>query len=275
MARTDTAFVGPIPELYDRLMGPMLFRPYAEDMARRLAWLKRGHMLETAAGTGIVTQALAAALPQAVSITATDLNQAMLDQATAKPGMARVTLRQADAQALPFDGAMFDGVVCQFGVMFFPDKAAAYAEVIRVLKPGGTFLFNVWSELAESPIPQTVQDTVIAQFPADPPRFMARVPHGYNDVPAISAALEEAGFAAVQAVRRREDCRSPSARIAAAAFCHGTPLRAEIEARGARPLDQVTEAAARALADRFAGGQLDVPIAASMEAIIFSATKPG
>ena len=106
-----------------------------------------GELLETACGTGILTRALAARLPEAVAITATDLNEPMLDFARLQPSGGRVAWRQADAQALPFSDGTFDAVVCQFGVMFFPDKQRAYREVFRLLKPGGRFLFSVWDRL--------------------------------------------------------------------------------------------------------------------------------
>jgi ubiquinone/menaquinone biosynthesis C-methylase UbiE len=275
MSQADSAFTGKIPELYDRLMGPMLFQPYAAEMARRLQWLVAGHVLETAAGTGIVTRAMEAALPPTVTITATDLNQPMLDHAAAQPGTARVVWQQADAQSLPFPAQAFDAVVCQFGVMFFPDKAAGYREALRVLKPGGRLLFSVWGPLELSPIADTVQKAVAAQFPADPPQFVARTPHGYNDVGAINAALEAAGFTAIEAERRVERSHAVSSMVAATAFCQGTPLRGEIVARDPSQLGAVTDAAAQALADRFGGGAIDAPIAASMEAIIVSATRPG
>ena len=144
MQSGDTVFAGSIPEIYDRYLGPALFDPYAADLARRVADITSGALLETAAGTGRVTRVLARALPDAVSIVATDLNQAMLDFAVAQPGGDRVSWRQADALALPFEDAGLDAVLCQFGAMFFPDKVAAYREALRVLKPAGRFLFNIW-----------------------------------------------------------------------------------------------------------------------------------
>ena len=275
MSGTDSAFTGKIPELYDQLMGPMLFHPYAADMATRLQWLTAGHVLETAAGTGILTRAMAAALPPAVAITATDLNQPMLDHAAVQPGATRVVWQQADAQKLPFGDRIFDAVVCQFGVMFFPDKAAGYREAWRVLKPGGRLLFSVWSALESSPIADTVAKAVAARFPADPPQFIARIPHGYNDIDAIDAALGAAGFTAIEAERRVEHSHAVSSGAAARAFCQGTPLRGEITARDAAQLEEVTAAAAQALAVRFAGGAIEAPITAPMEAIIFSAIRAG
>jgi len=274
MPRSDAVFSGRIPEIYDRFMGPLLFEPYAAEVVPRLAWLRAGHLLETAAGTGIVTQALAAALPPAVAITATDLNAAMLEQARTRLGTGRVTLRQADAQRLPFDDASFDAVVCQFGVMFMPEKHTAYAEALRVLKPEGRFLFSVWTEIARSPIADTVQAAVADLFPTDQPLFMARTPHGYHDLPAITAALAEAGFDEVRAETRTLTCRSPSSRHAATAICEGTPLRSEIEAREGPDLATVTDIAAHRLADRFGRGEPDAPISAPMEAIFVSGVRP-
>src|SRR6185369_819988 len=128
MAKVDTVFTGSIPTLYDKYLGSMIFQPYADDMAQRLSGLRQGSVLEIAAGTGIVTQALINMLPPAVSIVATDLNQAMIDVAAVKDTANRVSWQQVDAQILPFPDASFDAVVCQFGVMFFPDKPKAFRE---------------------------------------------------------------------------------------------------------------------------------------------------
>lgn len=274
MSSADAAFADRVAEGYDRLMLPLMFEPYAAEIARRMGWLGQGHLLETAAGTGAVTAALVGALPGAVAITATDLNQPMLDRAALRLPPGRVALRQADAQRLPFDDGSFDAVICQFGVMFMPDKPRAYAEALRVLKPGGRFLFSVWAELARNPIPAAVQAAVEVQFPADPPMFMARTPHGHHDVPAIEAALAAAGFAEVLAEPVGLVCRSASARLAATALCQGTPLRAEIEARGKPGLAAVTEAAALELAARLGLDTTEAPVSAPMEAIFVSAVRP-
>ena len=149
----DRVFQGSIPALYDQHLGPLLFVPYADDLASRLADMQHGRILETAAGTGMVTRALVSSLPGSVSIVATDLNQPMLDHASSQLPSTRVTWRQADAQHLPFLDGEFDAVVCQFGVMFFPDKPRAFSETYRVLKPGGRFLFNVWDRIEDTSSP--------------------------------------------------------------------------------------------------------------------------
>src|SRR5881394_2185568 len=194
MTGRDAVFTGSIPALYDRYLGPLLFEPYARDLARRLADLREGHVLETAAGTGIVTEALAGRLAPAVALVATDLNQAMVDRAAAKSALKRAELRQADALKLPFADASFDAVVCQFGVMFFADRVAGYREARRVLKPGGRFVFSVWDSLAHNPIPRCIVDAAAARYPHNPPRFLARTPHGHHDADVIRRELAEAGF---------------------------------------------------------------------------------
>jgi ubiquinone/menaquinone biosynthesis C-methylase UbiE len=150
MAATDALFAGSIPELYDNLLVPLIFEPYAQDLARRVAALQPARVLETAAGTGVVTRALAQALPGSCEIVATDLNSPMLDRAAAVGTARPVQWRQADAMQLPFDDASFDVVVCQFGVMFFPDRASAYAQARRVLRLGGVFVFNAWDRIEEN-----------------------------------------------------------------------------------------------------------------------------
>ncbi|MGE5325037.1 MAG: class I SAM-dependent methyltransferase, partial [Actinomycetota bacterium] len=182
MSETDSTFAGSIPVLYDRYMGPMIFEPYAEDLARRVSDVQQGELLEIAAGTGILTRALVNVLPAAVAIVATDLNQPMLDFAASRLANGRpVTWRQANALSLPFQEGMFDAVVCQFGAMFFPDKVAAYREVWRVLKPGGRFVFSVWDRIEENEVTHAVAEAVAGLFPHNPPQFMSRTPHGYYD----------------------------------------------------------------------------------------------
>jgi len=182
MAESDKVFAGSIPEVYDRILVPLIFEPYAREMAARLARVAPRDVLETAAGTGVLTRAIAALVPGA-NIVATDLNQPMLDVAAAR--QPRITWRTADASALPFEDQTFDAVACQFGAMFFPDKVLAYREAGRVLKPGGHFLVSVWDRIEENAFPDVVTIALRDVFPEDPPGFMARIPHGYHDVAVI------------------------------------------------------------------------------------------
>src|SRR5260221_9290112 len=170
MTDADRAFAGSIPALYDRFLGPLIFEPYAADLAARLADLREGPLLEIAAGTGIVTRALARRLAAGIAIVASDLNQAMLDFAASQRSARPVTWQRADAQALPFADASFAAVACQFGVMFFPDKVAAFREARRAPKPAGRPVFSGWGRLGDNKSPQATHQGVAAMFPPHPPR---------------------------------------------------------------------------------------------------------
>jgi len=255
MSGTDTIFAGSIPAIYDSYMVPLLFRPYAQAVAERVRALRPHRILETASGTGVLTEALHHALPQA-DIVATDLNQPMLDHAAAQLPSSRVTWQQADAHALPFPDGAFDAVICQFGVMFF-DKRRAYREVRRVLKPRGHFIFNVWDKLEYNDFTALVTAAAVDIFPDDPPLFFARIPHGYHDKDAIVADVRDAGFANVTLETVTLRSVAPSCRDAAVGLCQGTPLRSEIEARDPSKLAEVTDAGAARIAARFGSGPVD------------------
>jgi SAM-dependent methyltransferase len=262
--KTDKVFEGSVPALYESHMVPLIFEPYAEDLARRIAPLRPGRLLEIAAGTGVVTRRLAASLPKECAIVATDLNQPMIDQAKAIGTARAVEWRQADAMKLPFGDAEFDAVVCQFGVMFFPDKAHAFAEARRVLKPGGTFLFNAWDRIEDNEFADVILHALATIFPDDPPRFMARTPHGYHDRAAIERDLRGGGFGSPRIETVAARSRAANASIPAVAYCQGTPWRGEIEARDPNGLAKATEVSAKALADRFGSGPVDGKIQAQV-----------
>ena len=258
MVATDKIFAGSIPEIYDRFLVPLIFEPYATDLAGRIAGMNPQHVLETAAGTGVLTRAIAPRLAGDARLVATDLNQPMLNRAAAQqPPDRRLSWRQADALALPFEDRTFDVVACQFGAMFFPDKVQGYREARRVLKPGGRFFFNVWDRIEDNEFADVVTQALAAVFPDDPPRFMARTPHGYHNVERIRAELKAAGFADVSVDTVSERSKAPSPRHPAIAYCQGTPLRNEIEARDASRLEHATTKATEALERRFGSGPVD------------------
>jgi SAM-dependent methyltransferase len=255
---TENLFTGSIPELYETRLVPLLFEPYAADLANRVASRSIASMLEIAAGTGVVTRSLASALPKEVSIVATDLSQPMLDLAEAIGSKRPVQWRQADAMQLPFPDGMFDAVVCQFGVMFFPDKPKAFSEARRVLRPGGVFIFSVWDRIEENEFANAVATAIESLFPSNPPQFFVETPHGYYDHRAIKRDLADGGFTAspqISTATARSQAKSP--RVPAVAFCQGTPLRNEIEARDASRLGEATNIAAEAIAQGFGRGPVD------------------
>jgi ubiquinone/menaquinone biosynthesis C-methylase UbiE len=260
---TDTIFAGSIPAIYDRLMVPMLFEPYAADVATRARELTPRDILETAAGTGAVTRALNEAVPDA-NIVATDLNPAMLETAAQQRRSDKVRYRAADAQDLPFDDQSFDLVVCQFGVMFYPDRLAANREAFRVLRPGGRYMLVIWDSLDRNPASKAIHEAVAAEFPSDPPAFLARVPFGYADLEMVTADLMAAGFDDLEFETIAHRSRAPSAIDAAAGMCQGSPLRSEIEARDHEALDRVTEAAAKALRQFEGPDGFDAPMSAHL-----------
>jgi SAM-dependent methyltransferase len=270
MQATDAKFSGSIPELYERYLGALLFEPYAQDLARRLSDLQRGTLVEVAAGTGVVTRALRSALPSAVRMVATDLNEDMLKVAAARMGSAGVTFQQADAQKLPFADGSADAIVCQFGMMFVPDKGAAEREARRVLVPGGRFVFNVWDRLANNEVSLIVARAVEALYPEDPPRFFERTPFGYFDAAAIRAELQIAGSHLIEIDTVACVSHAVSAEHVATGLCQGTPLRGEIEARNAGGLAAATAAATNALQARFGTGPFDN----RMSALVVTAQRP-
>lgn len=268
MKEQELRFAGSVPASYERLMVPLLFRPYAEELARRAAALAPACVLETAAGTGAVAQALHEALPQA-QIVVTDLNQPMLDVAQERFRSEQVRFQQADALDLPFEDAEFDLVVCQFGAMFFPDRVLGHSEAFRVLCDGGHYLLAIWDRIDRNALTYAAQDVLIDTFPEDPPLFMREGPFSYHDTSKIETDLHEAGFATVDIETVELRSRSASARDAASALCYGTPMGVEIGERDPGSLDRVLEGLESALL-RFEGPSgIDAP----MSAHIVTATK--
>jgi len=269
MTTPDIEFAGSIPENYDRLMGAAFFEPYARDAATRLP-REAKRVLELACGTGIVTRALRAAMPAPSVLTATDLSEGMVEYARAKlrdvPG---ITFRAADACALPFDAASFNAVVCQFGIMFVPDKAKAYREARRVLAPGGRLIFSVWDGFDANPVSRIAHEVVARLLPNDPPQFL-RIPFGSNDGEAIQRDLRAAGFASVTMDRVSFELRAPAARDLAAGHATGTPLANALRERREVPLERLIDEIAQAIA----AAHGDHPVIAPMRALVFTAVAP-
>jgi SAM-dependent methyltransferase len=268
---TDNAaqFIGNIPLHYDQGLGPMIFVDYAADIARRVAAHAPARVLETAAGTGIVTRALRDALPASSSLTATDLNPPMLEVARAKFGPdEKVAFQPADAMALPFPDASFDSVVCQFGVMFYPDKDQSYREVFRVLAPGGHYLFSVWDSHRYNPFSRITHAIVGEFFPADPPQFM-KVPFSYPFEP-IKESLIDAGFSDIAAFVVRLNKIIPDIPAFVRGVVYGSPLIDQVRARGGVEPEQVFERIVQEFEREFGAGLSSMPL----QAMVFSARKP-
>jgi SAM-dependent methyltransferase len=261
----NARFQGSIPELYDRYLGPVIFEPYAADLARRVALEPPRALLEVACGSGIATARLRAALPEC-AILATDLNDAMIAYARSKPDMpANIEWRAADAAQLPFDASSFDALACQFGYMFVPDKAKAFAEARRVLSRGGLFAFNLWDSLRENPFAALANATIDARFPDNPPNFYS-TPMGFYDAARVRAMLGAAGFANIAIEHVRLPAQSTSAQAFAVGLVKGNPVALAIKERGG-PIDDIVADVTAALVR--AGG--DAPFRSTMQALIVTA----
>ncbi|MGO7973590.1 methyltransferase domain-containing protein [Rhizobium ruizarguesonis] len=239
-----------VAEFYDSLLVPILFEPYASEMAIVAERLKPGSILEVAAGTGALTRALRVTLDPATEIVATDLSQAMIDVGAPSLTMSRTHWMHADAQNLPFASSMFDLVVCQFGVMFFPDKLKAYDEAKRVLRSGGRFLFTTWDSLPANDFARCVDECLASLFPSNPPDFLRNLSYSYFDIASIKAQMSSAGFDAISC-DRIELTSVAAAHDIAAAFCQGTPLREEIERRAPARISEIVDEVAERMESRY------------------------
>jgi len=269
MADRNAAFVGDVPRNYDRYLGPVFFNDFADDLAGRLEVRAGMRVLETACGTGIVSQRLAQRLRGTGSLVATDLNDAMISYARTQVTAGHVEWQPADATRLPFPDQSFDAVVCQFGLMFFPDKAAGIREAFRVLKPGGHYLFNVWDAMAKNPIARIAHETAGRFFPADPPNFYC-VPFSLSDPGPVREWLDEAGFTRVEVSHVAKQGSSPSAGEAAIGLIEGNPIGAAIVGRRADALEEVKQAVAATVAAELG----DRPVRIPLHAMVFSARRP-
>lgn len=269
MSSDAASFIGNIPEHYDRGLGPVVFADYAADIARRAATCNAARVLETAAGTGIVTRQLRDILPAAAYLTATDLNPPMLEVARTKfrPG-EQVDFRPADATALPFSEGTFDAVVCQFGVMFFPEKDTSYREVHRVLAPGGRYLFSVWDSHRYNPFGRIAHAVAGGFFPADPPQFYS-VPFSYHQIDPIKESLIGAGFTNINVAVVKLEKEIPDVALFARGLVYGNPLIDQIRARGGVDPDRIVDALTQALRQEFGADPGRMPL----QAIVFSASR--
>lgn len=269
MKDPNVLFRGTIPENYDRFLGPVIFEPFAKDLVGRLPADKLKSVLEIACGTGIVTRRLRDALPDTTEIVATDLNADMFEFAKPKfKTNENVRWQEADASALPFPANSFDAAVCQFGLMFVPDKAAAMHESHRILRSGGIFLFNVWDSFESNPFGQIANTTIASFFDHDPPRFY-ELPFGFHDSKLIRKLLCDAGFEQIESFSETKPCRSASAKAFATGLVRGNPVGAELVQRGVDPA-KVIDAVATKLVESFGAD----PMEGVMRAIIWHARKP-
>ncbi|HEV8703273.1 MAG TPA: methyltransferase domain-containing protein [Candidatus Polarisedimenticolia bacterium] len=260
MTDPNAHFTGSIPENYDRHLGPVLFEPYARDLARRLPAAEGTRVLEIACGTGIVTRQLRERLPAGARLVATDLNQPMIDHARRRlEGVRGIDWQQADACALPFPDKSFDVVVCQFGLMFVPDKPLALKEARRVLADGGTLLLSVWDSLEKNTFAKIAHEKIASFFPSDPPTFY-QVPFSLHDMDALQEMASGAGFTEVRIDPVAFQGESPTARELATGLVEGNPVGSAIRERNIVPVADVISAVALTVAKQFGDRPVRIPL---------------
>lgn len=270
MSDNAAGFTGSIPQFYDQGLGPIIFVGYAADIAQRAASANPSRVLETAAGTGIVTRKLRDTLPAGAQLTATDLNPPMIEIAREKfRAGEQVVFQPADALALPFPDESFDTVVCQFGVMFSPDKPKSFSEVYRVLAPGGRYLFSVWDSHRYNPFGRLSHEVPGRFFPADPPQFY-NVPFSCHQIDPLKEFLITAGFFDIGIAVVRQEREIPDVAAFARAAVHGNPLIDQVRQRGGVEPQQIVDALTEEFRREFGADPGRMPI----QAMIFSATKP-
>jgi ubiquinone/menaquinone biosynthesis C-methylase UbiE len=269
MSDNAASFTGSVPQHYDRDLGPVLFADFADEMAKRVAGFAPRRVLETSAGTGIVSRRLRDRLPSGTRLTVTDLNPPMLDVARAKfrPGEA-IEFQPADAMDLPFRDQPFDAVICQFGIMFFPDKDRSYREAYRILTPGGRYFFSVWDAHRFNPFARLGHGLVTELFPTDPPQFY-QVPFSYHRLDPIKEAVTKAGFTGLKVEVLSRDQAIPDVTAFARGFVYGNPLAEQIRARGGD-----TERVVAALIEIYRREFGPDPARMPLQTIFFEATRP-
>jgi len=265
----NTAFIGSIPENYDRYLGPTLFEPYAKDLVERVAIPEDGSLLEVACGTGIVTRHLRDRLSPGVKIVATDLNEAMIKFAARKfRSDENIEWKPADALDLPFGDESFDAVVCQFGLMYFPDKQKGVNEAFRVLKPNGQFIVSVWDAIEHVDLAKAAQTVIKQFFPENPPDFYD-IPFSFHERDKLRSVLSTAGFREIKIDVVPFPCVSASARDAVHGLIHGNPVISAINERDPAKAPEIEAALAEKIAAQFGAA----PLQASMQAIVCSGIR--
>ncbi len=261
-------FVGSIPDFYERGMGPVIFADFSADMAQRVKALDPKLVVETAAGTGILTRAMRDVLPGRTKIIATDLNPPMLEVAKRKFARGEpVVLQPADAVNLPFDDECCDLLVCQFGLMFFPDKEQSFRTAYRVLEDGGHYLVSVWDSHAFNPFGEVIHRVAGSFFPDDPPQFYA-VPFSYGAIDPIKAGLMAAGFSSVDVSVKRIEKTVADPELFARGTVFGNPMFDQIRGRGGDP-----EAVAQAILAELKAQFGTEPMVLQLQEIVFTARK--
>jgi ubiquinone/menaquinone biosynthesis C-methylase UbiE len=269
MSIDNTAFIGlSVAEKYERYLGPLLFEPFAEDLVARIKGKNYSEVLEIACGTGRVTRHLRQALPETTKLVATDLQPDMIKVAADAMPTETINWQTADAQQLIFADERFDLVVCQFGLMFMPDKMKATSEIFRVLKKGGRFIFNTWDKVENNGVVYVGNQIICSYFPENPPSFY-RVPFSMSQPDQIEILLVAAGFKNVKVHAVEKEGISPSAKEAAIGIVEGNPIYGRIIEKDPKLVEVIRAAVEQKIAEQYG----DVPLRSPLKAWVFEATR--
>jgi ubiquinone/menaquinone biosynthesis C-methylase UbiE len=266
---TPTAFAGSVPANYDQYLGPVLFEPYAIDLVSRINKASYKNVLELACGTGRVTKHLVSSLPAQGSLIATDLNKDMLNVAKNIIPGTHVKWMVVDAQELPFDENTFDHIICQFGVMFFPDKKKGFDEAYRVLQTNGRFLFNVWDSLEMNPRSAIIKQIMQEIMGDEAPDFLSKGPYSYYDKDIIEASLESAGFKNIKLEVVQKTAYYAFAEDLIKGFVDGSPLSAYLVQQSPSLQQKIKDRLKQVIVAEFGETRIISP----MQAIVCSASK--
>lgn len=264
---TNISFGGSIPEKYDKYLTPLFFEPYADDLISRIKGREYDSILELACGTGRVTMNLRREFPGS-KLTATDINPDMLSVARKNVTHPNVVWDTVDMQEIPFDDSSYDLIVCQFGVMFVPDKVKAFKEIYRVLKPGGRFVFNVWESFQRNLVSYHTDQVINSFFGEDPVMFI-QIPFSYHNKTEIGNHLQNGGFSDFSFDHVKREMDRINAGDASIGLIEGNPSINAINERKPELLDEIRMRLKATLAENFG----DNPMKYSLEAIVCEAEK--
>lgn len=261
-------FTGSIPKNYDEYLGPMFFEPYALEIASRVEPSTVTSALELGCGTGRVTRQLRKVLPDNSSFISSDISPDMLAIAKEKLKGLNIDWRIINAQELPFNDNSIDLIVCSFGYMFVPDKAKAFAEAYRILRPGGTLLFATWGKLEDNEASYVFRSTLKKYFGDSLPESYG-LPTSMHDPAPIKVSLQQVGFSKVKCEVVDKESVCATSKRAAEGMTIGGSLYNEIMNRNPAWLSEIQSTVEKELSEKYGAA----PMVASMRAVVSQAWK--
>lgn len=246
---------------YDHFLGPLFFEPYAIEVAKRIDPSPVSIALEIAAGTGRVTRHIRERIAASAKLIASDISEEMLAEARKKLSHLDIDWQKIDAQQLPFGDNSVDLVVCCFGYMFVPDRAKAFAEAYRVLRPGGVLLFTTWDKLEHNAVSYASR-LVAEEYLKGPLPELYNLAISMSDEVVIRPLLEKAGFTKISIEKVEQFSVCPTAKEAATGLVDGGFIFNEIRQRNPEWIDEIKTRLENELSEKFGAAPMIAPISA-------------